>query len=239
MILDFIKNTIKKSLPFTHNMRYDLRTFKIMKIVLEEESTFIDVGCHKGEVMDQALKLSSKGIHFAYEPIPDLYNKLKVKYKNKCVVKNFAISDNSGNSDFYHVISNPAYSGIKKRSYPKIEKISKIKIKTTTLDDQLLNEKRVDLIKIDVEGGEYGVLKGAEKVIEKFHPVIIFEHGLGASDYYNTTSEDIFDFFENSKYSLFTLKGFIGESSPISKDKFNDLYRRNKEYYFLAMFKVL
>jgi hypothetical protein len=24
----------------------------------------------------------------------------------------------------------------------------------------------------------------------------------------------------------------------LSKDKFNDLYHRNKEYYFLAMFKV-
>jgi hypothetical protein len=96
----------------------------------------------------------------------------------------------------------------------------------------------VDLIKIDVEGGELGVLKGATKIIEKFHPVIIFEHGLGASDYYNTSCEDIFNFFEISKYSLFTLKGFIEESSPLSKDKFNDLYNKNKEYYFLAMFKI-
>ena len=63
MVLDFIKNTIKKTFPITHNMRYDVQTFKIMKIVLENESTFIDVGCHKGEVMDQALKLSPKGSH--------------------------------------------------------------------------------------------------------------------------------------------------------------------------------
>ena len=238
MVLDFIKNTIKKTIPFTHNMRYDLQTFKIMKIVLEVDSTFIDVGCHKGEVMDHALKFSPMGNHFAYEPIPYLYDQLKVKYKDICAVKNFAISDNSGNSDFHHVVSNPAYSGLKKRSYPKEEKINKIKIKTSTLDEQLLNEKRVDLIKIDVEGGEYGVLKGSKKVIDKFHPVIIFEHGLGASDYYNTRSEDVYDFFENSKYSLFTLKGFIGESSPLSKNKFNDLFYRNKEYYFLAMFKV-
>lgn len=238
MVLDFIKNSIKKTFPITHNMRYDVQTFKIMKIVLENESTFIDVGCHKGEVMDQALKLAPNGRHFAYEPIPYLYEELKIKYKDNCVVKNYAISNNSGNTNFHHVVSNPAYSGIKKRSYPKEEKISKIKIKTTTLDDQLINENRVDLIKIDVEGGEFGVLSGAEKVIEKFHPVIIFEHGLGASEYYNTSSEDIFDFFENSKYSLFTLKGFISESTPLSKDKFNDLYHRNKEYYFLAMFKV-
>ena len=238
MILKFLKSTVKNFFPFTHNMRYDLQTFKIMNIVLEKQSTFIDVGCHKGEVMDQALKLAPNGNHFAYEPIPYLYDELKVKYKDICIVKNFAISDNLGDSDFHHVVSNPAYSGIKKRSYPKEEKISKIKIKTSTLDHQLINEQRVDLIKIDVEGGELGVLKGATKIIEKFHPVIIFEHGLGASDYYNTSCEDIFNFFEISKYSLFTLKGFIEESSPLSKDKFNDLYNRNKEYYFLAMFKI-
>ena len=238
MVLKFLKSTVKKIFPFTHNMRYDLQTFKIMNIVLEKQSTFIDVGCHKGEVMDQALKLAPNGNHFAYEPIPYLYDELKVKYKDICIVKNFAISDNLGDSDFHHVVSNPAYSGIKKRSYPKEEKISKIKIKTSTLDHQLINEQRVDLIKIDVEGGELGVLKGATKIIEKFHPVIIFEHGLGASDYYNTSYEDIFNFFEISKYSLFTLKGFIEESSPLSKDKFNDLYNRNKEYYFLAMFKI-
>ena len=238
MVLKFLKSTVKKIFPFTHNMRYDLQTFKIMNIVLEKQSTFIDVGCHKGEVMDQALKLAPNGNHFAYEPIPYLYDELKVKYKDICIVKNFAISDNLGDSDFHHVVSNPAYSGIKKRSYPKEEKISKIKIKTSTLDHQLINEQRVDLIKIDVEGGELGVLKGATKIIEKFHPVIIFEHGLGASDYYNTSCEDIFNFFEISKHSLFTLKGFIEESSPLSKDKFNDLYNRNKEYYFLAMFKI-
>ena len=59
-----------------------------------------------------------------------------------------------------------------------MENIHKIKIKTTTLDEELINEKRVDLIKIDVEGGEFAVLKGSEKIINKFHPVIIFEHGL-------------------------------------------------------------
>ena len=118
MVLDFIKNTIKKTFPITHNMRYDLQTFKIMKIVLENDSTFIDVGCHKGEVMDQALKLSPNGRHFAYEPIPYLFDQLKVKYNDNCVVKNFAVSDSSGNSNFHHVVSNPAYSGIKKRSYP-------------------------------------------------------------------------------------------------------------------------
>ena len=233
-----LKNIIKKIFPVTHNIRYDNQTFQIMKIVLEADSTFVDVGCHKGEVFDYALKCSPKGKHFAYEPIPDLFSELEIKYKNICEVKNYAITDSCGESEFHHVISNPAYSGIKKRSYPKDEKIDKIKIKTSTLDKELINESRVDLIKIDVEGGEYGVLKGAKEVINKFHPVFIFEHGLGASDYYNTDPDDVYELFDMSDYNIYTLKGFIKQSSPLSKEKLNDLYSRNKEYYFLAMFRV-
>ena len=233
-----LKNIIKKIFPVTHNIRYDNQTFQIMKIVLEADSTFVDVGCHKGEVFDHALKCSPKGKHFAYEPIPDLFLELEIKYKNICEVKNYAITDSCGKSEFHHVISNPAYSGIKKRSYPKDEKIDKIKIKTSTLDKELINESRVDLIKIDVEGGEYGVLKGAKDVINKFHPVFIFEHGLGASDYYNTDPDDVYELFDMSDYNIYTLKGFIKQSSPLSKEKLNDLYSRNKEYYFLAMFRV-
>lgn len=233
-----LKNIIKKIFPVTHNIRYDNQTFQIMKIVLEADSTFVDVGCHKGEVFDHALKCSPNGKHFAYEPIPDLFSELEIKYKNICEVKNYAITDSCGESEFHHVISNPAYSGIKKRSYPKDEKIDKIKIKTSTLDKELINESRVDLIKIDVEGGEYGVLKGAKEVINKFHPVFIFEHGLGASDYYNTDPDDVYELFDMSDYNIYTLKGFIKQSSPLSKEKLNDLYSRNKEYYFLAMFRV-
>ena len=238
MAINSFKNLVKKIFPLTHNIRYDNQTFQIMKIVLEADSTFVDVGCHKGEVFDHAIKCSPKGKHFAFEPIPDLFYKLKTKYKDICEVKNYAITDSCGESEFHYVVSNPAYSGIKKRSYPKDEIIDKIKIKTSTLDKELINELRVDLIKIDVEGGEFGVLKGAKDVIEKFHPVFIFEHGLGASNYYNTDPDDVYELFDLSDYNIFTLKGFIKQSPPLSKEKLNDLYNRNKEYYFLAMFKV-
>ena len=51
MSLNSIKSLIKKILPITNNIRYDNQTVKIMEIVLESDSTFIDVGCHKGEVL--------------------------------------------------------------------------------------------------------------------------------------------------------------------------------------------
>jgi FkbM family methyltransferase len=233
-----VKSIVKKVFPVTLNQRYDKQTKRIMQIVLEDESTFIDVGSHKGEVLELALKISKKGKHFAFEPIPYLFHKLNDKYGSKCEVLNFGLSDQKKQSSFQHVTTNPAYSGIKKRTYPKEEQVETIQIQLDTLDNQLKQHDRVDMIKIDVEGAELEVLRGAKKIIEKFHPIIVFEHGLGASDHYNTSPEDILTFFDDHQYQLFTLKGFIADEPALFRKEFIDFYLTNKEYYFLAKLRV-
>ncbi len=233
-----VKSIVKKVFPVTLNQRYDKQTKRIMQIVLEDESTFIDVGSHKGEVLELALKISKKGKHFAFEPIPYLFHKLNDKYGSKCEVLNYGLSDQKKQSSFQHVTTNPAYSGIKKRTYPKEEQVETIQIQLDTLDNQLKQHDRVDMIKIDVEGAELEVLRGAKKIIEKFHPIIVFEHGLGASDHYNTSPEDILKFFDDHQYQLFTLKGFIADEPALFRKEFIDFYLTNKEYYFLAKLRV-
>ena len=51
------------------------------------------------------------------------------------------------------------------------------KIKTVTLDYFFINKKikNLDLIKIDVEGTEYKVIKGGRKIIKNFKPIMIIE----------------------------------------------------------------
>ena len=104
-----------------------------------------------------ALKISKKGKHFAFEPIPYLFHKLNDKYGTKCEVLNYGLSDQKRQSSFQHVTTNPAYSGIKKRTYPKEEQVETIQIQLDTLDNQLKQHDRVDMIKIDVEGAELEV----------------------------------------------------------------------------------
>ena len=43
------------------------------------------------------------------------------------------------------------------------------------LDDVIPTDVTIDFIKIDVEGAELGVLKGAKNVLLKNKPIIIFE----------------------------------------------------------------
>lgn len=223
-------------LDITRNLKYDRLTWRVMKKILREDSNCVDVGCHKGEILDWIIKLAPNGQHYAFEPIPEYFEKLRLKYEGKAKISQTALSNESGTAHFNYVRNAPAYSGFKKRSYA-IEKpeIEALNVKKNTLDSELPDNLKVSLIKIDVEGAEYQVFEGALKTIKNSRPYILFEFGLGAADYYGTGPNQLFELLENNQLKLFSLKGFIGNAPPLSKDSFSQLFESNEEYYFIAV----
>ena len=238
MIKQFIKKVlITCRIDLTKNIHYDRLTLNVLDKVLRSDSNCIDIGCHKGEIMDEMLKRSPNGKHMGFEPIPPLYEQLKVKYLNKDVeISDVALSNTKGETTFNYVIDAPAYSGLKQREYKiKNPKIEKIKVHLELLDDILPSDYHVDLIKLDVEGAEFDVLKGAQKTLKESAPVVIFEFGLGASDHYNVDPSDFFTFINSDcNYGIYLLEAYLDDKAPLDKQAFIDIYKENLEYYFIA-----
>lgn len=235
---ELIKKALK-SLPFdfTLNQRYDRLTRKVIKKVCRPDSHCIDVGCHKGEILDLLLAAAPQGVHYGFEPVPDLFDKLKYKYgnDNRCHILDTALSDNKGTASFNYVVSNPSYSGLQKRNYDRAEeKDTLITVQTERLDDVLPEDFRVDFIKIDVEGGELLVMKGASGIMKKYRPVVIFEHGLGASDVYGSTPEQVFDLLQECGLSVSLLDRFLDGKPPLDRAAFSGQYHSRENYYFIA-----
>ena len=235
-----LKDLVRKSLNFLHldlskNLEYDRLTKVILKKVIKEDSNCIDVGCHKGEILEQMLRLAPKGKHMAFEPLPDFYEALKRKYDDRVTLYLCALSEKSGTSSFQYVLNAPAYSGFKKRAYainhPEIEEIS---VQVKTLDELIPVGFTIDLIKIDVEGGELGVLKGATRVLKENKPTVIFECGLGASDYYGTTPSDVFKVLNEADLRISTLKSYIDGNGSMNEKTFVKTFEEKEEYYFVA-----
>lgn len=233
---DFIRKIFFDcNIPVTTNLYNDILLKKIIKRVLKPSDNTIDIGCHKGEILELFLKYSPSGTHFAFEPIPYFYDKLKKKYSNVNVLP-YALSDESGTSEFYWIKDNPAYSGLSKRKFSeKNADIQSIKVDLKTLDDVIPKDIPIHFIKIDVEGAEMKVLKGGEGLIQKYHPIIAFEFGLGGSDYYNTYASDIFDFFHQHQYSLYSFENFLHHQKPYTKAEFEKVYQDNIIYNFVAV----
>jgi FkbM family methyltransferase len=236
-----IKNSVRLLLNYLHldltkNLEYDRYTKLIMKIVLHENSNSVDVGCHKGEILEAIIRLSPYGKHYGFEPIPELYEILANRFSGKAVIFPFALSDKSGVSTFQYVHNAPAYSGIKKRKYdistPDIEVIS---IELRILDELIPEGETINFVKIDVEGGEFGVLQGARNILKRDKPYVIFEFGLGASDYYGTKPDDIYNLFtQEAGMRISLLKGFVKNRPPLKPGEFEACYNSKSEYYFIA-----
>lgn len=233
-----VKNILRKSpIPLSRNHGYDLQTKAIFRKHLQAESHCVDVGCLKGEILDLMLAYAPNGQHFAFEPLPDFFLALQEKYKGNdhCQLFNYALSDSPGISTFNYVRSNPSYSGLRKRTYDKPEEqIETIEVKVELMDRLIPEQVKIDLIKIDVEGAELQVLQGAKRVIQGSRPLVIFEHGLGASDHYGTRPEMIYAYFQEMGMSISTLKRFLKGRAPLSLEELKDQYDRNLNYYFIA-----
>ncbi len=233
-----LKEALKKfPVAFTKNQQYDLLTRRIIKKHLNSKSNCIDIGMHKGEIFKLFLNNAPEGFHFGFEPIPDLYKQLQKKYEaNKnCSLFQIALSNEKKTTPFNYVISNPAYSGIKKRKYDrKNEKDISIEVEADLLDNIVPQNIPIHFIKIDVEGGEMNVLEGGKKLLAAHHPLIVFECGIGASDLYGTTPEKLFSFFAGLNYQILLMNDFIKNKQPLSSADFSDQFYQNKNYYFVA-----
>jgi len=232
-----IKNLVKKlPIAFTRNQKYDRQTRQVIKMVCKPESNCIDVGCHKGEILDYIRRVAPGGTHYGFEPIPELFEKLNSKYKNtNCIVQRLAVSNAKGQASFNYVISNPSYSGFKKRTYDRPnEKDFEITVDTDLLDNIIPQNLNIDFIKIDVEGAELLVFEGAERLIKKDKPVIVFEYGIGGSDFYESNPDRIFLLLENHGLSVSLLDRWLKKLPPLALEEFKREYYQKLNFFFIA-----
>lgn len=222
----------------TRNQKYDAFTQKIIQRSLKPDSNCIDIGCHKGEILDLMIIGASVGKKIGFEPIPELYRFLTGKYSGNSSVTIYptALYDQTGTTTFQHVLNAPAYSGIKKRKYNgKHVDIDQITVETGLLDNFIPKDLCVDLIKIDVEGAEFRVMKGGASTIKRCKPVIIFEFGLGAADFYNSKPKELHTFLTSEcGMKISTLKGYLDKAPEISETLFCNMFNEGSEYYFVA-----
>ena len=134
-------------------------------------------------------------------------------------------------------MSGQGVSGLKKRNYDREHEIVEIDVEIDTLDNVIPKDLKIDFIKIDVEGGEFDVMKGGRNIIEKYKPIIIFEFEKEAAEKYNINANDVYNFLnEEMNMQISLMKTWLVNKSNIgfSKDAFIDLFNTGEEFYFIA-----
>jgi FkbM family methyltransferase len=215
--------------------RDDGLTVQILERALAADSSAVDVGCNDGQILRHMVRIAPRGRHHAFEPIPGLARRLKKSFP-RVVVHEVALSDSSGTATFHHVKNDSGYSGLQRRRYDRPDPdVETIVVRTDQLDSVLPADARVDFVKIDVEGGELGVLRGARRVLETSRPRVLFEHGRGASEFYGTTPELVYGFLvDECGYRIYTLDGWLGDAEPLSLAELRRIYDEGTVWNFIA-----
>ena len=188
-----------------------------------------DVGANIGEY---SLLLKDKFMDekiYAFEPSEKTFDRLKFNFKNEPNVTpiNYGLSNTNGKEILYYNTELSAGASLYRRKWDNygLDLDKEEKINTITLDNFCKNEniKEIDFLKIDVEGNELNVLKGAKEMLNKRKIRFIqFEFGgqdidskTPFRDFWNLLSED---------YNIYRI--FSGGIYPI-KD-----YNEKREIYF-------
>lgn len=217
------------------NDRYDLELVALMARVLRHDSNCIDVGAHTGAILQAMLAHAPAGHHLAFEPIPRLAEGLRTRFPSVQVYES-ALADRRGSVTFQHVVNAPGLSGLRRREYPLgDETVETLTVSAERLDQVVPATMPIALIKVDVEGGELQVLRGAADTIRRCRPFIAFEHGLGAADYYGTTPGAVYDLLVGECGLKVTLLArWLAGERPFSKARFVSHYERGTDFFFLA-----
>lgn len=132
-----------------------------------------DIGANKGSYLYWMAKWAGRVV--AFEPQPGLAGYLKEACAalrlDNAVIETAGVAATSGTFDLY--VPAPNSPGA---SLVPAAGAQKIPVRVVKLDDYFAPSDEVSLLKIDVEGAEFDVFKGAERILRECKPLLVFEY---------------------------------------------------------------
>ncbi len=175
-----------------------------------------DVGAHLGQTTLHFRKVFPSANVHSFEPFPENFRKLalKTKGKDRIYINQTALGGTTGFVNMKEGYSDQAHSICPKTALEKVPagKGKMPKVKLDTIDSYLNKEciSKIDLLKIDVEGYELEVLKGAANALEEGRvQAILAECDFDPNDSQHTYFNDLWNFMMTKNFSFFGLYDVI------------------------------
>ncbi len=157
--------------------------------LISKDAVIFDIGANAGLLSLPFAKIFVPLGHvYSFDPdsevVAQMRKNIKLNNFHNIIVKKLALQDNPKiNKIILHRRRAVQDSGLRNDGLSTIEDNSTYKIADTTaavstIDKFVLEEniEKLEFIKIDTEGSEYKVLRGGEKIIRKFQPIIFYEY---------------------------------------------------------------
>tara|TARA_Y100000310_G_scaffold266717_1_gene278353 strand:- start:2543 stop:3292 length:750 start_codon:yes stop_codon:yes gene_type:complete len=226
---------------------------EIIKLLKNEKKLIIfDVGCYRGIFTKTILKLIKKKKYKFYlfdinknvkNYITNLlklrniyYNEIALSNRNGVANYNYNRFFESAGSSLSNIVRNDTRWNFSRKLILKIllfkpKSFVKYQVPTITLDNFLKKNKikSIEILKIDIEGSEYDLLKGAKTALKKNKIKIILVEIVDKKNLYNKKEKKIFNLLKKRNFIL-KKKANILSISLFSNIKGGDYLFVNRKY---------
>lgn len=184
-------------------------TAALVRALLAPGMAFVDVGAHIGEyTLLAAHRVGESGEVHAFEPDARVHEVLRENVRLnglERIVRShpWAVSDADGETDLC-LGAEPALSSLAAAAPTAAAGPERPRVRTVTLDGYIAGG-RVDLVKIDVEGAEMLVLRGAHRLLARAPqeaPVLVFECAAHNYARFGYAPADVFALLAGAGYSV-------------------------------------
>ncbi len=201
---------------------YEKDTNRILTEYIKEGDLVIEAGANSGtETLLISRLVGNDGKVFAFEPVPHVFDKLSLNLKLNRISNvesyNIALGNSNDKIPFQINSINHPNQGMGTKLNIDFKNGEKIYVRQRTLDSlwesKCFNES-ISFLKMDIQGSEFDLLKGATKVLANSRPKIFLEASKSWSNL-----KSIYDLLITYDYSIFLVNGNHNKMIEISPNK--------------------
>lgn len=152
--------------------------FDVIRKRLQPSDIACDIGANKGSFIYWLSHWCRDGRVIAFEPQPELADRLahncRVIGLGNVTVEARAVYSHSGEMDLFVPEGHQPGASLTRNALTDKD-FATLSVSVVSLDDYFAEYDKVGLIKIDAEGAELQILKGAERVLRQHAPLLVFE----------------------------------------------------------------
>ncbi len=205
---------------------YERGTSRLLRRITKEGMVVVDAGAHIGYFTRlMATRVGSKGRVYAFEPDTENLALLRKNTARFSTVETIpeALTSKEGPISFFHVVGSTGC-----HTTVGADNATHTTVRGTTLDifKRKHGIRRIHLIKMDIEGGEWSALEGMQETLRTDSPSIVCEYNPSALSRSGKTPEAFLDIFDRYGYQLHV----ITDTGPIVlKKPYADSIRKYPE----------
>lgn len=217
---------------------------EVFRGLLKPGALVIDIGANFGYyALTAANAIGPEGLVIAFEPHPEVFALLDANRallpQNNLLTVQAGLGSVDGAMEIHTDAANPGGHSFYVWNLRAAEGSSH-SVQVRALDSFLsekIPDRPVDVVKIDVQGFEMEVLRGATGTIEKDHPMVLCEVTPGALRRAGSGLKELLGFFQMRDYHAGVIRTDLGREQPMTYPEMEAFFGRSDAEYHDVIFR--